>query len=93
MRRTLLAMTVIAALAFVASPSRARAETVAEEAANHPRIARAISELEDAVRYMQEAPHDFGGHKKSAIKASEHAIEELHKALKYRANQDTKHGK
>ena len=93
MRRTLLAVAAVAMLSAVFSPSLARAETTAEEAANHPRIAKAISELEDAVRYMQEAPHDFGGHKKSAIKASEHAIEELHKALKYRANQDTKHGK
>ena len=41
--------------------------TVATEAQHHPRIARAIRELEDAIKYMQAAPHDFGGHKAKAI--------------------------
>lgn len=31
----------------------------------HPRIAKAILELEDAVKYLEAAPHDFGGHKAS----------------------------
>ncbi len=63
---------------------------VREEASEHPRIARAIHELEDAIDYMQKAPHDFGGHKAEAIAASREAIVQLKKALAYRARQEGK---
>ncbi|HUI91069.1 MAG TPA: hypothetical protein VLX68_02375 [Chitinivibrionales bacterium] len=56
----------------------------------HPRIAKAINELKDAIEYMQKAPHDFGGHKAEAIAASEEAIKQLKLALAYRAEKDTK---
>jgi len=39
------------------------AQTMGDEMRDHPRIVRAIHEMEDAVRYMEEAPHDFGGFK------------------------------
>lgn len=58
------------------------------EAKQHPRIAKAIHALQDAVDYMQKAPHDFGGHKAEAIAASEKAIEQLKLALAYRAGAD-----
>ncbi len=57
-----------------------------EEAQEHPRIAAAIRALNDAIDYMQHAPHDFGGHKVAAIQASRAAIEQLRLALAYRAN-------
>jgi hypothetical protein len=38
------------------------AQNVASEKANHPRIA-AVTSIDDAVAYMEAAPHDFGGHK------------------------------
>jgi len=76
---------------FVAGP--ALAEGMHAEKEQHPRIARAIHELEDAVKYMEEAPHDFGGHKAAAIEKSKAALEELRAALAYRAVVDTKHGK
>jgi hypothetical protein len=41
------------------------------EKALHPRIAKAIAALQDAKAYMQAAPHDFGGHRVDAIKASD----------------------
>lgn len=50
----------------------------------HPRIARAIEALRDARAYMQEAPHDFGGHKEAAIRACDDAIRQLNLALAYR---------
>jgi hypothetical protein len=78
-------------LAFVATP--AFAETPREEKWEHPRIAKAIHELEDAVAYLEAAPHDFGGHKAAAIENSRRAIEELRAALQYRAREDTKRGK
>ena len=58
------------------------------ERAMHPRIARAIEALRDARAYMQEAPHDFGGHKAGAIRACDDAIRQLNLALAYRGRQD-----
>jgi hypothetical protein len=63
------------------------------EASEHPRIEKAIRELEDAVAYMEKAPHDFGGHKADAIADSKKAIKSLKEALAYRAHQDNKKGK
>lgn len=54
----------------------------------HPRIARAIEALRDARAYMQEAPHDFGGHKAAAIRACDDAIRQLNFALAYRGRED-----
>jgi len=54
----------------------------------HPRIAKAIEALRDAKAYMEHAPHDFGGHKADAIRASDEAIHQLGLALKYRAHED-----
>ena len=54
----------------------------------HPRIARAIDALKDARAYLQEAPHDFGGHKADAIRATDEAIRQLNFALAYRAGKD-----
>lgn len=71
-----------------ASMTLAQAQTVRTEAANHPRIAAAIRELEGAIAYMQRAPHDFGGHKAAAIRDSQAAIVELRAALAYRAQKD-----
>ncbi len=54
------------------------------ERALHPRIARAIAALRDARDYMEHAPHDFGGHKADAIRATDEAIKQLNFALAYR---------
>jgi hypothetical protein len=58
------------------------------ERAMHPRIAAAIAALKDARAYMQAAPHDFGGHKAEAIRASDEAIRQLNLALAFRAVED-----
>lgn len=71
----------------------AHAEGVGQEAANHPRIVTAIRELEEAIKYMEAAPHNFGGHKAAAINASKAALVQLNKALAFRAVADTKAGK
>jgi hypothetical protein len=93
MKRTLtrIALAVSLCGSFIATP--VFAEGVREEAAEHPRIAKAIHELEDAIHYMEAAPHDFGGHKGEALEASRKAVEQLRLALAFRAHQDTKHGK
>jgi hypothetical protein len=66
----------------------AGAQTVRTEEATHPRIAAAIRELEEAIRYMEAAPHDFGGHKAGAIRDSRAAVVQLKLALAYRAAKD-----
>jgi hypothetical protein len=58
------------------------------ERAMHPRIAKAIEALKDARAYMDAAPHDFGGHKAEAIRATDAAIRQLNFALAYRAKED-----
>jgi hypothetical protein len=58
------------------------------ERALHPRIAKAIAALRDAKEYMQAAPHDFGGHRVDAIRATDDAIKQLNLALAYRAGHD-----
>ena len=67
------------------APAIAGAQTIRTEAANHPRIATAIRELEEAIRYMEAAPHDFGGHKAAAIRDARAAIVQLRAALAFRA--------
>lgn len=58
------------------------------ERAMHPRIAAAITALRDARAYMAEAPHDFGGHKADALRATDEAIRQLNFALAYRGRED-----
>ena len=60
------------------------------ERAMHPRIAAAIASLKDCRAYLQAAPHDFGGHKAEAIRATDDAIRQLNMALAYRAGVDRK---
>ncbi len=78
----------MSALLTIGASSMTAAQTVRSEAANHPRIAAAIRELEEAVRYMEAAPHDFGGHKGAAIRDSRAAVVQLRAALAYRAKAD-----
>jgi hypothetical protein len=58
------------------------------ERAMHPRIAAAIAALRDARSYMQMAPHDFGGHRAEAVRATDEAIRQLNFALAYREKKD-----
>jgi hypothetical protein len=75
----------IALTAFVIPQQNGRSE-----ASEHPRIAKAIHEMEDAIEYMEKAPHDFGGHKAEAIADTRKAIKSLKLALAYRAKVDNK---
>ena len=93
MRRSMSAFLVAACLGGVALPVVTSAENARQEAGEHPRIARAIQELEEAIKYMEAAPHDFGGHKAKAIEASRAAVQELREALRFRAKQDTRMGR
>ena len=50
----------------------------------HPKLATAIDHLRDARAYMLNSSHDFGGHRDSAIRATDVAIRELEICLRYR---------
>ena len=49
----------------------------------HPHIRGAIRELREAKKELETADHDFGGHRKDAVKATQGAIDQLELALKY----------
>ena len=84
-------LVVILAVAFCVSSFFVIAQHNAKnEEMHHPRIEKAIHELEDAVDYLEKAPHDFGGYKAQAIKDSKQAIQSLKLAMKYRAEKDNK---
>ncbi len=57
--------------------------TVHAEPYDHPEIRQAIHALENARLHLQEAKHDFGGHRKAALDAVDEAIAQLKIALKY----------
>jgi hypothetical protein len=87
MRKAALAIGFVSMLALP-SAFTAQAQTVRSELENHPRIAKAIHEMEDAIAYLEAAPHDFGGHKVAAIRDTRAAIEQLRRAMAYRARKD-----
>jgi hypothetical protein len=87
----LIPVLLVAAVSMASLP--VQAETYGQERRAHPRIAKAIHHLRDAVAYMEAAPHDFGGHKAAAIASSNQAIRDLQEALKYREGKDTRNGK
>jgi len=54
--------------------------------ANHdhfPHIHAAIRELHEAKGELERAAHDFGGHRVQAVKACDHAIEQLEKSIRF----------
>ena len=81
----IIVVTFLATTAFVANQ-----QNVKSEASEHPRIEKAINSIEDAINYMEKAPHDFGGHKAAAIADSKKAVASLKMALAYRAGADSK---
>ena len=58
----------------------------------HPTILNSIKDLEAIRRHLNDAGHDFGGHKERAIKACDDAIEQLRAAAKFDRN-DNKNDK
>ncbi len=62
--------------------------TIQSERQAHPRIVSAIHEMQEALKELREAPHDFGGNKAAAMKDTQQAIHSLKKALYYRLKMD-----
>lgn len=55
--------------------------TLAEPRERHPEIHEAIHALEKAKLHLEEARHDFGGHRKEALEACDRALQQLRLAL------------
>lgn len=49
----------------------------------HPQIEDALHALDNAKRHLQEARHDFGGHRTDAIRAIDEAERQLQICLQY----------
>jgi hypothetical protein len=85
------AASVLMALAISGQPIVASAAppfTIQSEQAAHPRLVRAIHDMEASLREMEGAPDDFGGNKAAAIRDARVAIHSLKKALYYRLHMD-----
>jgi hypothetical protein len=70
---------VIAVMMVLAFPATAPASS----AERHPEIHDAIAALRNAKSHLQEADHDFGGHRVEAIRATDEAIHQLEICLQY----------
>lgn len=55
----------------------------ASPAPPHPEIRAAIDSLQRARTHLQEAKHDFGGHRADALKSVDEAIHQLQICLQY----------
>ena len=61
----------------------AQAQEKKEKKERHPYIRAAIRDLREAKKELQDAAHDFGGHRKEALEAVDVAIKQLELALKF----------
>ncbi len=88
----LVAIVVLSTSAIVSAQTsqEPKVQNVRSEEARHPRIAKAIHQLEDAMDYLSKAPHDFGGYRVQAMADCKKAIESLKMAMHYRAVEDNK---
>ena len=88
---TMISTAVLSSLALGAVPLVASAApelTIQSERAAHPRLDKAVHDMQDALKELQAAPDDFGGNKGSAITDTQAAIHSLKKALYYRLKMD-----
>jgi len=90
MKKTLITTAFVLVAFFVTTAFAVYQQNVKSEAAEHPRIEKAIKSLEEAIEYLEKAPHDFGGHKAEALEDSKKAVKSLKLALAYRAKEDNK---
>jgi hypothetical protein len=75
MRRSIVTVSLV--LAFTAGAWAANAQE------RHPVLQRAIEQINNIKMRLQNAPHDFGGHKQKAIEALGIATSELQEALQF----------
>jgi hypothetical protein len=85
------AAAMLMALAIAGPPTVAFAApqlTIQSEQAAHPKIHKAIKDMEEGLKALEAAPIDFGGNKAAAMKDMHAAIHSLKKALYFRLKMD-----
>ena len=70
-------------VAVPAAPNPNPVPAAAPAPAPHPEIREAVESLRRARMHLQEAAHDFGGHRVEALKATDEAIRQLQICLQY----------
>jgi hypothetical protein len=75
------ALTLPVAVPAAPAPPPQPAATPAPEP--HPEIREAVASLRRARMHMQDAAHDFGGHRVEALRATDEAIRQLEICLKF----------
>jgi hypothetical protein len=85
MKRNLAKLLMLLSLVVLPLTLAAPSARAGEERREHPRISRAITDLQGAIAELQAAPHDFGGHRDEAVEACKGALFQLKRALQYRA--------
>ncbi len=70
-------------------PNTHERSLMAAEEANHPNIAQSMHDMENAMKHLNAAPDNFGGHKGQAQADIRQAWISLRKALYYRLYADT----
>jgi hypothetical protein len=72
-------------------PTPDEAQLMKREEELHPNIAKSMTDVANAVVYLQRSPDDFGGNKLQAIKDLQQGWASIRKALYYRILEDSKH--
>jgi hypothetical protein len=70
-------------------PAPSELQLMQAEENKHPNIAKAMHDMENALKRLHDAPDDFGGHKGQAETDLKQALISLRKALYFRLYQDT----
>jgi len=65
-------------------PTPSENQLLLREEHAHPNVAKAMHDLQDGLKHLNEAPDDFGGHKDQAINDMRAALISLRKALYFR---------
>ncbi len=76
MKKRIMSLAIMFMLLFALSPA-------SPAQGRHPQIQQAIRALENAKKHLEEAAHDFGGHKVEAIRATDEAIHQLQICMQY----------
>ena len=57
-------------------------QAAGEAEESHPHLHHARKRLHEAKKHLEEAKHRYHGHRKAAIKDINHALHQIHEALK-----------
>jgi hypothetical protein len=65
------------------APTRGDLQEEYKKYKHHPHLHHALHELRHAAKQLEEAKHDFGGHRAAALRDVNHAIRQLELCLKF----------